>query len=186
MSEESNELYVLGKISGYYGVKGWLKIYSYTQPRENIVRYKNLKVKLAKGQWQDIRMDSGKAHGKGVVAHFSGYDNRDIAASLIGAELAVYRSEFKTAANNEYYWADLIDLNAVNLEGIELGQVKRLIETAANDVLVISPDQKDNAKTEILIPFVVDHYVKSIDLDANTIIVDWPVSWNDSDTTESE
>lgn len=185
MSEESNELYVLGKISGYYGVKGWLKIYSYTQPRENIVRYKNLKVKLAKGRWQDIRLDSGKAHGKGVVAHFIGYDNRDIAASLIGAELAVYRSDFKAAANNEYYWADLIDLNAVNLEGIELGQVKRLIETAANDVLVISPVQKDNVKAEILVPFVLDHYVKNVDLGANTITVDWPISWNESDDNES-
>ena len=181
MSEESKELYVLGKISGYYGVKGWVKIYSYTQPRENIVRYKTLKIKSARGQWQDIKLDNGKAHGKGVVAHFEGYDDRDIAAGLIGAELAVYRKEFKAASKDEYYWADLIDLTAINLEGVELGQVKRLIETAANDVLVISPVQKEDAKAEILVPFVLEHYVKKVDLDANTIIVDWPVSWNESE-----
>ena len=180
-SEKTSELYVLGKISGYYGVKGWVKIYSYTQPRENIVRYKALKIKLGRGQWQDIRLDSGKAHGKGVVAHFDGYDNREIAAGLIGAELAIYRSEFKTASKNEYYWADLIGLTAINLEDIELGQVKRLIETAANDVLIISPAQKEDSKVEILIPFVLEHYVKKVDLEANTITVDWPVSWNESE-----
>ncbi|MCU7939682.1 MAG: ribosome maturation factor RimM [gamma proteobacterium symbiont of Bathyaustriella thionipta] len=181
MSEETKELYVLGKISGYYGVKGWVKIYSYTQPRENIVRYKTLKIKLSKGQWQDIRLDSGKAHGKGVVAHFTGYDNREIAAGLMGAELAVYRSAFKAVSKNEYYWADLIGLTAVNLENIELGLVKRLIETAANDVLVIRPDQKNDVKAEVLIPFVLEHYIKNVDLDKKIITVDWPVSWGEGE-----
>lgn len=200
MSEESKELHIpglhiLGKVSGYYGVKGWVKIYSYTQPRENIVRYKTLKIKFgnaskglsAKKEWQDIQLDSGKAHGKGVVAHFSGYDSREISAALIGAELAAHRSEFKSAAKDEYYWTDLIDLIAINLQGVELGRVSRLIETAANDVLVLnpikSPAQSDvNAldKSEILIPFVLDHYVKKVDLEAGTIMVDWPVEWNES------
>jgi len=178
MSEESKELHVLGKISGYYGVKGWLKIYSYTQPRENIVRYKNLKIKFAENaQWQDIKLDSGKAHGKGVVAHFSGYDSRESGAILIGAELAVYRSEFKRAEKDEYYWTDLIGLSALNIEGVELGKVKSLLETAANDVLII--DSKESK--QILVPFVMQNYVTNIDLDAGTITLDWPVSWNDKD-----
>ncbi len=178
MSEETKELHVLGKISGYYGVKGWLKIYSYTQPRENIVRYKSLKVKFAKNaQWQDIKLDSGKTHGKGVVAHFSGYDSRESAANLIGAELAVYRSDFKRARKDEYYWTDLIGLTVVNLEGIELGKVKSLLETAANDVLLIS--KEDNK--EILIPFIMQHTIKSVDCDAGIITLDWLVSWNDED-----
>jgi len=191
MSEASKELHVLGKISGYYGVKGWVKIYSYTQPRENIARYKTLKIKCSHRSadqqlWQDIRLDSGKAHGKGVVAHFSGYDNREVAAALIGAELAVYRCDFLPAPDNEYYWADLIGLTAVNLEDIELGQVTRLLETAANDVLVISAEQQKDAKSEILVPYVMQHYVKNVDLDAGVIILDWPVSWNESDNSESE
>ena len=178
MSEEAKELYVLGKISGYYGVKGWLKIYSYTQPRENIVRYKNLYVKFAKNaQWQNIKLDSGKAHGKGVVAHFSGYDSRESAANLIGAELAVYRSDFKNTKKDEYYWADLIGLTVVNLEGVELGIVKSLLETAANDVLVIGSDENE----EVLVPFVMQHYIKNIDCDSGTITLDWPVSWNNKD-----
>ena len=183
MSEETEELHILGKITGYYGVKGWLKIYSYTQPRENIVRYKSLQIRLgnsrgASNAWQAIALDSGKAHGKGVVAHFTGYDTRELSAALIGAELAVPRSEFKPAAENEYYWTDLIGLKAVNLEGVELGQISSLMETAANDVLLIKPLQSNEA--EILVPFVMPHFVKKVDLEQGVIELDWPVSWNDN------
>ncbi len=210
MSEDSTELpardlHILGKVSGFYGVKGWVKIYSYTQPRENIVRYKALKIRpgnslndkggasasCLEDKWQDIQLDSGKAHGKGVVAHFIGYDNREIAAALIGAELAVPRCEFKPAAKDEYYWTDLIELTAINLEGVELGRVSRLIETAANDVLVINPRDdvnKDNSgtinKSEILIPFVYEHFIKKVDLQDGSILVDWPVSWNESNESK--
>lgn len=184
MSEEAEELHILGKISGYYGVKGWVKIYSYTQPRENIVRYKSLQIRSGNSRgssenaWQAISLDNGKAHGKGVVAHFSGYDTRELSAALIGAELAVPRSEFKSAAENEYYWTDLIGLKAINLDGVELGQVSSLMETAANDVLLIKPVASNEA--EILVPFVMPHFVTKVDLDSGIIELDWPVSWNDS------
>ncbi len=185
MSEQrSQDLHVLGKISGYYGVKGWVKIYSYTQPRENIIRYKTLQVKLAKAhEWQNIQLDNGKAHGKGVVAHFTGYDNREIVAGLIGAELAVQRSEFKPSAQDEYYWTDLVGLIVTNLDGVELGKVGSLIETAANDVLVIKVNASENKvsdNNEILIPFVQGHYVIKVELDAGTMTVDWPVDWIES------
>jgi len=186
MSKESEQLHILAKITGYYGVKGWVKIYSYTEPRENIVHYSALKIKRSKKgeQWQDIRLDNGKVHGKGVVAHFVGYDDRDIAAGLIGAELAVYRSDFKATAKDEYYWSDLIQLTVVNLDGVELGQVERLLETAANDVLVIKPVQHDSGQkvaAEILIPFIQGNYVKKVDLDAGIITVDWQSDWNESE-----
>lgn len=180
MSEKAEQLHILAKITGYYGVKGWLKLYSFTEPRENIIHYPALKIRRNKREgWQDIKLDSGKAHGKGVIAHFTGYDNREIAASLIGAELAVYRSDFKPAGKDEYYWSDLIGMTVKNLEGIELGQVTRLMETAANDVLVIKANSKGQKNSEeILIPFVLDHFIEQVDLDAGTITVDWPVDWN--------
>lgn len=186
MSKEAEQLHVLAKITGYYGVKGWLKLYSYTEPKENIVHYSALKIRRSKKgeQWQDIQLDSGKAHGKGVVAHFTGYDDRDAAAALIGAELAVYRSDFKATAQDEYYWTDLIQLSVVNLDGVELGQVTRLLETAANDVLVIKPLPQHSGKkmdAEILIPFIQGHYVKKVDLDAGIITVDWRSEWNESE-----
>jgi len=185
MSEESKDLYVLGKVTGYYGVKGWVKLYSYTEPKENIVRYHSLQIKRSpREEWQPIQLDSGKAHGKGVVAHFSGYDNREISASLIGSELGVNRSDFKPAGKDEYYWTDLIKLQVVNLQGVELGQVNHLIETAAHDVLVIdSIADIDGSKTvnEILIPFVQGHYIKNVDLQEKVITVDWLTDWNSSD-----
>ena len=214
MSKQFEKLQVLGKITGFYGVKGWVKLFSYTDPRENIVQYSSLKIKLKRQdkkqhnkstspliiahdsnpsgrnqeQWQDIKLDSGKAHGKGVVAHFSGYDTREAAAILIGSELAVYRSDFKTTAKDEYYWADLVGLNVVNLEGIALGRVSRLMETAANDVLVIKSAQHENDANsidEILIPFAMQHYVKRVDLQAGIIEVDWQSDWN-KETTNTQ
>ena len=124
-SDTNDKLHILAKITGFYGVKGWVKLYSYTDPRENVVHYKSLKIKRSQkgAQWQDIRMDQGKAHGKGVVAHFAGYDDRDVVAGLIGAELAVYRSDFEPPAKDEYYWSDLIGMTVVNLENIELGKI---------------------------------------------------------------
>ncbi len=189
MSEQSKKLYILGKISGYYGIKGWLKIFSYTQPRENIVRYKTLKIKLSGShtdnnsadEWQDITLDDGKVHGKGVVAHFAGYDTRESAVSLIDAELAVYRSDFKQVLKNEYYWADLIGLTVVNLEEIELGKISSLIETVAHDVLVVQNTNNNIVKNEQLIPFVMQHYIKNIDLESAIMTVDWQMSWNDKD-----
>lgn len=187
MTRESERLHILAKITGYYGVKGWVKLYSYTEPKENIVHYSALKIKRGKKdeQWQDITLDNGKSHGKGVVAHFSGYDDRDSAADLIGAELAVYRSDFKAAAEDEYYWTDLLQLTVINLQGIELGRVIRMLETAANDVLVIESAAQNNGKnTEILIPFIQGNYVTEVDLDAGTILVDWPVHWNENETQQ--
>lgn len=192
MSKKSEELQVLGKITGFYGVKGWLKLYSYTDPRENIVQYSSLKIKLSRqdkkqrhqsDEWRDIHLDSGKAHGKGVVAHFTGYDTREAAADLIGSELAVHRSDFKAIAKDEYYWTDLINLKVVNLEGIVLGHVSRLMETAANDVLVIKSEQNNTGKKtidEVLIPFVLGLYIERVNIDAGIIEVDWQADWNEA------
>ena len=180
MPDESEEYYVLGKVSGFYGVKGWVKLYSYTDPRENILQYSSLNIKLSKQDrnkesWQTIKLDSGKVHGKGVIAHFSGYDTREAVAILIGSELAVQRSEFKAPAKDEYFWADLIGLQVINLEGDVLGIVSRLMETSANDVLVVKPESK--SQDEILIPFVQPHYIKNVDIKAGVISVDWLSDW---------
>ena len=185
MPEESEQYYILGKISGFYGVKGWVKLYSYTDPRDNIVKYSSLNIKLpgqqcSAEQWQTIKLDAGKIHGKGVIANFSGYDTREAAASLIGSELSVQRGDFKPSAQDEYFWADLIGLQVINLEGIELGLVSRLMETSANDVLVVKAFEsgaETQSEEEILIPFVQPLYIKGVDLKSGVISVDWHADW---------
>ena len=188
MTKNSEAYYVLGKVSGFYGVRGWVKLYSYTNPRENVVQYSSLKIKQAgQEQWQAIKLDSGKIHGKGVVAHFKGYDTRELVADLIGSELAVQRSDFKASAKDEFYWADLIGQQVVNLQDVELGVVARLMQTSANDVLVIKATTRHiESKAEILIPFVMQHYIKNVDLKSGVISVDWPADWNEVDENDKK
>lgn len=167
---------ILGKVTGYYGVKGWVKLFSYTEPRDNIVAYHSLQIKL-KGDWQNIILDTGKPHGKGVIAHFSGYDTREETAHLLGAELAISNTHLKSLGKNDYYWHDLIGLQVKNLDGFVFGKVKQIIETAAHDVLLIQPEQNEPGN-EILLPFVLEHYIVRIDLDKGVIQVDWQPEWN--------
>ena len=114
-----------------------------------------------------IRDRAGREQGKTLIARLPGLGDRDTARSLIDTEIAVYRDQLPEAANGEYYWSDLVGLSVVTVQGEELGTVERLIETGANDVLVVTGDR------ERLVPFVVGRYVKSVDLGAGRIEVDW-------------
>ena len=156
----------VGKLSGLYGVKGWVKIFSNTQPKENILTYSPWFLKRD-GQWQEFELLAGKIHGKGVIAQLSGCTDRDIAAELIGSEIAIKSEQLAKPASGEYYWNDLIGLSVVTRDGKELGQVSGLMQTGANDVLVVSGER------ERLIPFIREQVVLAVDADARRIEVDW-------------
>ena len=166
----------VGKLNGLYGVKGWVKIFSNTQPKENILTYSPWYLKR-NGQWQEYELLSGKSHGKGVIAQLAGCTDRDIAAELIGSEIAIKREQLASPASGEYYWSDLIGLLVKNLDGVELGEIASMLETGANDVIVaLSEDgEKDTKgkKRERLIPFVTDEVVHEVNLEQGFIIVDW-------------
>ena len=157
---------VLGKISGLYGVRGWIKVHSYTDPRENIVSYSPWLLERD-GKWQAFELLEGRRHGKSVVAQLEGLTDRDAAAELVGATIAIRRDQLGPPQAGEYYWADLQGLRVITSGGVELGAVDYLIETGANDVLVVKGDR------ERLIPFVREQVVKDIDLDSGVIRVDW-------------
>jgi 16S rRNA processing protein RimM len=161
-----DEMIILGRISGLFGVKGWVKIYSHTSPREGILRYKTLYLKQD-GSWQAFELAAGQAQGKGVVAKLAGYDDRDQAASLIGVDIAIKRDQLPPLQAGEYYWTDLEGLRVENLEGVDLGVVSHLFETGANDVLVVKGER------ERLIPYTQGMAVKEVDLQAGRILVDW-------------
>lgn len=173
MSEASQRKRItIGRVSGVHGVKGWVKLFSYTQPRENILSYQHVELKVGSGKsakWQPMVIDKGQPQGKGIIAHFAGIDDRDEALSLRNADIAVYRDQFEPTQENEYYWSDLIGLQVINQEGVNLGQVKRLMETGANDVLVVQDDEG----VERLIPWVLEQVVLSVDLSDGTLSVDW-------------
>jgi 16S rRNA processing protein RimM len=113
--------------------------------------------------------------GKGVVMGLENVTDRDQVQPLIGSELAIKKAQFKPAQDDEFYWADLVGLNVVNLKGEHLGQVDHLLETGANDVLVLK--QTNAEAEERLIPFVMEEVVKSVDLDNQIIQVDWELDY---------
>ena len=157
---------ILGRVTGLYGIKGWIKVHSYTEPREAILDYKDWLL-LGDNNRQPVRLAEGKRHGRTVIARIDGVDDRDEAASFVDNDIGVARETLPDTGRGEYYWADLEGLQVVHSDGRVLGEVAYLLATGANDVLVVDGDQ------EILIPFVQDQVIKDVDLAAGVISVDW-------------
>ena len=141
-------------------------MYSFTRPREAILEYDRWYLKQ-QGEWQAAAVSEGKRQGKTVIAHLEGVDDRDDAAMLVNCEIAVDREALPEADNGSYYWADLEGLKVVRSDGTELGHVAYLMETGANDVLVVQ------GETERLIPFVQEKVILDVDLGNGVISVDW-------------
>ncbi len=163
---------IVGKIVSLYGVRGWVKVYSYTNPRTNILTYSPWQLGLH-GQWQNVMVAERQAYGKGILARLESCQDRDTAARFLGADIAVDRGQLPPTLEGEYYWADLIGLTVINSEGITFGQVVSLLETGANDVLVV----KGEGTPERLIPFLPDRVILEIDLSKRWIRVDWEVDY---------
>ncbi len=168
MSDSAVQRVTLGQVVGLHGISGSVKVLSHTRPRDNIFSYRQWWLFYADA-WQQHELIDGRSQGKGLVADLADIEDRDAARSLIGAAIAISRDELPPLPVNEYYWVDLIGLAVYRENGESLGQVARLEETGANDVLVI----RNAAGEEQLIPYVVGHYVQAIDIDAGTITVDW-------------
>jgi 16S rRNA processing protein RimM len=166
---EAGEFIPVGKISGVFGVRGSVKVFSYTEPRDNILRYKPLFLKR-QGQWIEIDISGGQLQGKAVVMSIRNVTDRDQALPLIGGELAIRREQLKATDQDEFYWADLIGLSVINTEDVVLGKVDHLLETGANDVLVV---MQEGTKAQHLIPFVMDEVVLNVDLENQQIRVEW-------------
>lgn len=162
-----NALVILGEIAGLYGVRGWVKVHSQTDPRENILTYSPWQLTCRDAQTHTRNVLSGQRHGKGLIAQLAGCDDRDQAAALIGATIAVPRAQLPPPAADEVYWADLEGVQVVTIDGVALGQVVRLFETGANDVLVVKGER------ERLIPLVWDSVIQQLDLDSGVMRVDW-------------
>jgi 16S rRNA processing protein RimM len=156
----------LGRVSGVFGVKGWLKVQSYTEPRDNIVALGVWTLRM-NGADRPFEVEDGQGHAGNVVAKLRGIDDPDRAREWMGAEIVVEREQLPEARAGEFYWTDLEGLEVRTMAGLTLGRVECLLATGANDVLVLSGTR------ERLIPFVVGPVVKQVDLAAGLILVDW-------------
>lgn len=157
---------VLGHIAGVFGVRGWVKIFSHTEPRAGIVDYGPWLVQVG-GEWRELRVLEGQAHGKGVIARLAGIEDRDAAAALVGAEIAVDRERLPAPRAGEVYWTDLEGLRVETVDGRELGRISHLFETGANDVMVVVGER------ERLIPYLPGEVIKETDLAGGVMRVDW-------------
>lgn len=155
---------VLGYVAAAHGLNGWVRIHSLTEPREAIFEYQPW---LLGESLQEVRVREGQVHGKRLIALLQGTDDRDRAEALVHRRIAVYRDQLPALPVDEYYWTDLLGLSVRLEDGRELGAIENMLATGANDVMVVRGER------EHLIPFVPGQYVKQVDLDARTVIVDW-------------
>lgn len=167
---------VLGHVNGLFGVRGWVKIYSHTRPPANLLNYERWLVSAenrgCQPIWRPFRVVAAKPHGKTLIAQLAPAEgdtigDRDGAAALVDCAIAVDRADMPVLAAGEYYWHDLIGLDVVNRDGARLGRVSSMMETGANDVLVV------DGGCQRLIPFVIGPIVDAVDLDGRRITVDW-------------
>lgn len=172
MALEQQELVTMGRVGRVYGIKGWLRLMSYTEPMENILEYRNLQARI-NGRWQGIEMDDCKLHGKGLIAHFVGYDDPDAAKLLTGVELAVPSQDLPSLDDEDFYWHELVGMQVVTTAGQLLGTVARMMETGANDVLVVQPSQGSMDTRERLIPYLPGRVVTLVSREQRCIHVEW-------------
>ncbi len=157
----------IGEITGVFGIKGGVKVFSLTEPRDNILNYTPWLLQK-NNQTRKIDVINGNIQGKGVIAYLEDINDRDIAFALIGSKIFIERSQLPPTDENEFYWTDLIGLNVETTHGIHLGHVIQMMETGSNDVLIVH-----DGKTERLIPFLQDSVVKEVNLVNKRLVADW-------------
>lgn len=160
------ERVIVGRLGSPFGVKGWIRVHSHTRPAEQLFDYPLWGLGES-GELRELAVEAAQAQGKGWIARLGGIADRDAAAELTGAMISVSRTMLPRAEQGAYYWIDLIGLRVVSTQGFDFGRVDSLMETGANDVLVVHGD------AERLIPFVQPDVIQRIDLSAGVIEVDW-------------
>ena len=158
---------LLGYLHGLWGIKGWLKVFSYTEPRNNIGQYQRWWVGRNVSEAQPMQLENCMQRGQGMAAKLAGVDDRDAAAGLLRHKIWVPSDQLAPLDCGQYYWHQLIDLEVKNLQGESLGRIAGLMETGANDVLVVAGER------ERLIPYIEGQVIKKIDLKSHCILVDW-------------
>ncbi len=161
---------VIGRVAGLYSLNGWVKIISYTEPRENILTYRPWYISVpenGKASWQLLPHVNSRVHGKGIIALLEVSDNPDTAGRWLEKDIGITRTQLPSLPQGDYYWSELIGCKVLTLDGIELGMLDHFFSTGANDVMVVTGER------ERLIPYIKDSVVRSIDLNNKIMQVDW-------------
>ena len=167
------DVVVVGRVSSVHGIKGLVKVFSYTDPMDNILEYQPWHLKEV-GGWQPVKVAGARRQGNTLVAALDGETDRDRARDrFVGRDIAVPKSVLPDLPDDEFYWRDLIGLRVRLEDGRDLGKVRALMETGANDVLAVKGDADSLDQKERLIPWTPGVHVTAVDLDKGHITVDW-------------
>jgi len=159
----TQEKITIGRFGSVYGIKGWLRVISFTDPKENILQYQPWWINKDQ-QWQQIYVEDGRLHGKDIIIKLPNINDRELAKSYTNIDNMIDQEQLPKLANDEYYRSDLEGLMVIDKSGQELGRVNHLIATGANDVLVLEKN--------IMIPYI-DEVIIKVDLEEKIIMVDW-------------
>lgn len=166
MLHQSKKLISVGRIGSPHGVKGWVKIHSFTEPPENILHY--LPWQLFKsGHYQTVKINHCRSQDKSIMVQLENCNDRDLAATYTNAEILIAPDQLPKLPVGEYYWSELEGLNVQTKDGRSLGKIESIFATGANDVLVVVGTKKR------LIPYLRQQVILNIDLDAQIMTVDW-------------
>jgi 16S rRNA processing protein RimM len=165
----AERMVVLGRLGAPWGIKGWIKVDSYTDPPGAILDYPVWSLAKADGGWEPVRVAAGRPHGTGrlVVAEIEGVASPEDTRRYVGRDVAVPRSALPAPKAGEYYWEDLVGCRVATLEGVGLGVISHFLEYPAGPVMVV----RDGAR-ERWVPLAPRH-LKHVDLGERRVTVDW-------------
>lgn len=167
----AEDMIVLGKITSVHGVRGEVKIYSFTDPIDNLLDYRQWTLKRD-GEVKQVELVSGRLQGKVLVARLKGLDDREVARTYAGFDICVPRALLPDLEEDEFYWHQLEGLKVINQDEQLFGRIDHLLETGSNDVMVVKPCAGSLDDRERLLPYT-EQCVLRIDLAAGEMRVDW-------------
>lgn len=180
------ETLTVADIVGAHGIKGWVKIRPLVEDPATLTRYQRVdalpgaRLKAAT-PLPNLSVKQVKVQGKGVIAQLEGIDDRNQAEALRGYQLVIAATELPPPGEGEYYWRDLIGLLVWCRDGgdpskeVLIGRVDYLLETGANDVLVVKATEDSLDDRERLVPWLLDDVIVRVDMAAGAVHVDWPL-----------
>lgn len=175
MTQSSPET-VIGQITSVFGIKGWLKVFSYTDPKEGILSYRDWALDLD-GRRVPVKVEEGRRQGQAIVVRLKNIDDRNVALKYCGAKVIVATHELPELPEGEFYWFQLEGLEVHTVEGECLGTVHHLLETGSNDVLVVHASAGSIDQRERLIPYLPDQVVKEVSLACGRMVVSWDLEF---------
>ena len=163
---------LVGEIIGAHGLKGWVRVFSYTRPVKQILTYSPWQL-VSPNEREEFTISCSRVSGKKIMVLFEECMSRDAADGLMARQIFIDRSQMPKLESGDFYWNDLVGMHVKSTEGVFFGYVDTLIETGANDVLVVSPSKGSWDDQERLIPYVEGEIIVNVDQSSNQITVNW-------------